>query len=288
MARSGIRLALVLGTVTVERVAAIHIPAVLRPLTEALAASFTSFQSASTRADQAAVAHKAARADVQTASLALVSSIDLLAAALIAAAPKTRAHPFAPYGHLAPAGLLKAPRSRAADQVSTLAATVLASKPKPKKAVRDAAEQCIKAAHVLHTAHTKLTPFNVTLKRARKERKTLSVDFVQSFDAARRLAKHVWRDDIATFDSIFGALERYRYSPKSHKKAATAGANRPKDTQPGAGGPTAKPAATTTPASTPAASTPVASSPAVPPKPPSPPVAATNGALNGAGPSLSS
>jgi hypothetical protein len=281
MARSRIRFALVLGIVTVERIAATHIPAVLRPQTEVLTESFTLFQSASTRADAAAFSHKAMDADVKTANDALVSSVDLLAAELIAAAPKTRAHPFAPYGNLAPAASLKGPRSRAADQVSTLAANVLASKPKPKKAVRDAALACMRAAHDLHAAHTKLTPFNVSLKRARVERETLSVDFIQSFDAARRLAKHVWRDDIATFDSVFGAIERYRYSPKSRKKkAASAGPNPPSATQPGAGGPTAQPAtnATTSPASMP-----VASSPVAPPKPVSPPAAVTNGAANGAG-----
>jgi hypothetical protein len=197
-----------------HRLAAVHIPAALRPSVDAFDALYTALKDADAKVQRALVAHADEIKHTQSAHDGLRASVTALAEAIVHADPSVRLEPFAPFGS-SPSTILRKTRAGAARATHNLAKRVLASS--PKKSVRDAANGCIKHAQSLDAAHSRLTPLTVHLKRAREERGELAADVHQQFECMRRLAKYEWRKTPAEFDAVFAPVERFRLNSKRRK-----------------------------------------------------------------------
>jgi len=127
---------LVLGEVTLERLAAIAVPAQLAPVAASVATTYAEFKAAAAKADDATNAHASALDVVHTAASGVAASVDALAGAVVRVDPAKRLHPFEAFGVAAPATLLKGARGAAALRVADLAKKVAASK--SRKGIKDA------------------------------------------------------------------------------------------------------------------------------------------------------
>ena len=246
----GLSFGVVLGQVTLGRLATITLPAALRPHAKALEAAHGAFDDASAHAEAATVTYDDAVAKALSARDAIRASINVLATTLAAASPSTRTHPFKPYGVASPTKLTSGSRAAAGRAGAKVAAAVLATR--PKKAARDAANRCTRHASALATAQANVVAARSALVRARDHRAALAAEFAAAFETTKIVAKRVWLKEPGTFASMFGPVEPTMQT-LPHKKKRAKAVTKPGATGPSATAPTTTPTATATATPTPTA-----------------------------------
>jgi hypothetical protein len=211
MATSKLNSSLVLGQVTTERLTAVHIPAALRPSVDSFTALYTALKEADAKVQKALVPQATEIQHTQAAHQGLRTSVTALADAVSYADIRVRMEPFAAFGSSV-TKVVRKTRAGAAHAAREVAKRVLASS--PKKPVRDAANECLKHAHLLDGAHSKLEPLALALKRAREERDAILAEFTHAFAHLKSSAKYVWRDNPGDYAGVFAPIARYRKDSK--------------------------------------------------------------------------
>jgi hypothetical protein len=207
---------LVLGEVTLARVAAIEVPATLAPAVEAIARAFEALQVAHATVEDEETAHRAVIDASHAAWDAVVAGVEGLAGAITQADPSVRLRPFASFDSDPPSDLLRGARPMASADVARLAIKVIATR--PAAGISRAARACIRANVAMRKAWTRRTGTTVTLALARDKRNDAHAEFTLAYQTARQVGKRVWKKTPWKFDAVFGPLDRSDYSPKQRPK----------------------------------------------------------------------